>query len=736
MKKLLCALILLLLGNAYGFSQATLSFRYANPRILYTLNDNADEGAGLECINLVWDIEMKASAAGSRYWAIQIIQNYNAAALSDFYYIQGTLGAGALGTGATPRYIVTSTIESGNLNLAITSNQLTTSTTTSRFMSIPDTYTQVGTFMCRITDPTAVAGISFDQAGMDDQQQEKLFAAPWTQFFGTSTYEGTDLTNLYLGRVYSNTSGWSQYGGSTLDELYTDWTTAVKTSVWDGDGAITGGSESKASALRVHSEATLTIPNNGQLTVSGETDVEAANGLTIVSDGTGTGSLISNTTTGTANSVAAERYMTTGAWHLVSSPLSGQTIAGFLTGNANIATNGAARGMMDYNPTGNTWNTFFTDGTGGSLGGGTGFSMRTGTNSAVTFTGALQTGSQTVSGLTEAKWNCVGNPYTSAIGIADGSSSAVNFLTVNAANLDDSYGAAYIWNQPDASNGLSGKYTAVSNALHSFSEVQQGQAFMVKMKAGVTSVSFNQNMQIHDTDLALKSTGGNWSYIKLSALVNKLSSSTVIAFNSGMTKGLDPTYDAGLLKGGINLIVYTKLVEDNGIPFAIQALPVDDFADQVIPVGIDSKEGGEVIFSAELSDLPADCKVVLEDRLNNTLTNLSNNEVCTTTVAANYSGADRFFLHTSFQGNGISDEMSGGSLNAFAVKNIEIRLIGAVSEGAIASLYDMAGHQVLVRKLTAGNLNIISLPGIMEGVYLLNVKENSGIRTFKLPISE
>ena len=40
-----------------------------------------------------------------------------------------------------------------------------------------------------------------------------------------------------------------------------------------------------------------------------------------------------------------------------------------------------------------------------------------------------------------------------------------------------------------------------------------------------------------------------------------------------MTKGLDPSYDVGKMKGNPDIALYTKLIEDNGIDFTIQALP-------------------------------------------------------------------------------------------------------------------------------------------------------------------
>jgi hypothetical protein len=446
--------------------------------------------------------------------------------------------------------------------------------------------------------------------------------------------------------------------------------------------------------------------------------------LTIQSSASGTGSLIvSGTPTG---NLTAQRWMTAGAWHIVSSPLSGQTIAGFLTSNENIATNGTDRGMMNYNPAGNSWNTYFTNATGGNLETGKGFSMRVGaTDAAVTFTGAIQTGALSATSLTAEKWNCVGNPYTSAIGITTGSAASANFLTVNSANLADSYGAIYVWNKPDASNGNTGSYTVITNTAPDFNDVQQGQAFMVNLKTGVTSVSFTSAMQIHNTALALKSAKVVWPVIKLKATVGQQVSSTIVAFNSGMTKGLDPTYDAGLLKGASDLIVYSKLVKDNGIPFAVQALPDNDYSNMIVPIGLDFKTGGEVVFSAEMSNLSPDCKVILEDKLTRTFTDLSK-DVYKVTIAAKSVISDRFNLHTSYQTTGTSPLLSSGaySLKAYPADG-QILIIGDVASGAKASLFDVNGRNLGTFNLQEGNRNSISSAGLAPGVYLLNVIETN-----------
>jgi len=499
------------------------------------------------------------------------------------------------------------------------------------------------------------------------------------------------------------------------------------------------GSVALCHNLNITSGGVLTIAPGKALTVGGTLTNNSTAGVVIQSDATGTGSLIAATSSGSGTAIT-QHWMSAGSWHLVSSTVV-QTVSNFLTANANVATNSSSfRGMMDYNPLLNSWNTFFLNATdNGSVGAGRGFSLRLagltpGTNdAAVTFTGTLQAGTQSVSGLSAGYWNCIGNPYSSAIGITGSSSATAKFLTVNTANLNSSYVAIYLWdNVPDAYNGQTGHYTAINNTYHPYNDIQQGQAFMVYMNN--SGISFTPDMQIHAPALLLKSSQTVWPTIKLVAAVNDQTTATIIAFNSNMTKGLDPGYDAGLLKGGADLLVYTKLVQDNGIPFSIQALPDNDFTNMVIPIGLDFKTGGEVTFSSQLTNLPANCRAILEDKLTKTFTDLST-DVYKTTIAANSSIMDRFFLHTS-NSSGVNDKLIPDKLTAYANHNIEIHLTGQVSNNAVATLYDVHGRIILVRKLEEGNSNIIPTPNIKTGIYLLSVKDNGKLNGLKIIVTE
>ena len=741
MKRLILFCLILFAGASFASPPPAgpqLSFRFANPTII---------GTAANVNNLQFDVQVKCDQAGYYLWASQIIlsfnnSTFNTTATTWSVVPQGNF-AGANTAAPNLKYTtgrtVTGTAPNLVYNISLTGDQsvATNGANPDDFAEIPITWTTLVTVKARLLDFSGdgLAGIDFIEGFMNGFQSFLADATPtYTNFNSLNLYDSRDFLTAYTGRIYSTASGWKNlWASGTVNAV--DWSRSLSTTVWEGTATMPAGA-SNAKVLRVESPATLTIPVNGQVTVTGipgSTTIDTSNGLLISSDATGTGSLITNSISGSG---IVNSYITTGRWHLVSSPAV-QTVANFLTNNANVPTNGADRGMMDYNPTTNAYNAFFTSGS-GSAGAGKGYCLRTAANGIVTFTGNLQAGTVSVTGLTASKWNLIGNPYTSALSIntATSPSSVSNFILANSSYLDPSYAAVYLWDNADAQNA-SGTYTVVSNVPTPGTTylVQQGQGFMVKMASG-SQIDFTESMQVHSPALALKSAANGWPSIVLKATVNNVHNTTLIAYNGGMTKGLDPTYDAGLLKGDAELLVYSKLVEDAGIPFAIQALP-DNYDKMIIPVGVESKTGGTVVFSAETFNLPSGVKVILEDKQAKTFTDLATGSY-KAVIAANTNVGDRFLLHnsTATTQSAIGDPALAGKLNAYAYLNSEIRVVGDVSKDAVATLYDVQGKSVLIQKLSEGSLNVIPISGVSTGLYLLSVKDGAKSQTFKILLKD
>jgi hypothetical protein len=280
----------------------------------------------------------------------------------------------------------------------------------------------------------------------------------------------------------------------------------------------------------------------------------------------------------------------------------------------------------------------------------------------------------------------------------------------------------YVWD--DAAS----QYKILGNVSFGVRDLGQnvfspGQGFFVKAKDNTgVSVRFATAMQVHQTGTALKSAEVSWPGFELTAAIGQIKASTVVAFNNQMTKGLDPTYDAGLLRGTSGLNLYSRLVEDNGVDFAIQCLP-ETYDSLIIPIGLESKTGGGITFSAETVNLPTECKVIFEDKLTGTYTSLDNGASYQTTVASGVSGTGRFYIHTSNLTTGNSSSLSNEcfKLKAYPSKG-EIIIEVEVGNQAQVSLFDIEGRKLGQYQLQGGNRNTIPST-LASGVYLLNVTE-------------
>ncbi|MEI6140955.1 MAG: T9SS type A sorting domain-containing protein [Mariniphaga sp.] len=492
--------------------------------------------------------------------------------------------------------------------------------------------------------------------------------------------------------------------------------------------------------LMINDDASLTLTNKSCLTVNGTlSNNKGIPGLVLKSTSEGTGSLIVNGTTSGAATV--ERDLSYNKVHLISSPAADQNIIDFLLDNKDIAVVGSPGSyifaMKDYNPSLNSWNNFFLSSKTGTFGIGSGYLALTIPDlgatpppTVVSFKGGIHVGSTDVA--VTPGWNLIGNPFTSTIKINKVDN---NFLSLNASieptgPIDQCYAAVYFW------NGSTNTYEPINN-LSDATYAQSGQGFFVKIKKDLLvadrHVTFTTAMQVHLNTAEFKSGGLPVPEIKLMTAINNNSVSTMIKFVEGATNGLDVGYDAGIFKPDSGLVVYTKLVNDNGVDFQLQCLPAKDYDKLAIPVGIDSKSGGEIVFSVETVQLAQDCKVILEDKLTNTFTDLSKNNY-KTTVAANTSGAGRFYLHTGDIVSGLDDQVLPEKFTAYAVRNVEIWVIGEVGSDAVATLYNGLGKVVLTKKLGAGSLNIIGLPNLSSGVYLLNINDKGTTQTIKVMV--
>ncbi|SHJ15250.1 Por secretion system C-terminal sorting domain-containing protein [Tangfeifania diversioriginum] len=705
--------------NVISVGDAVLSFRLANPAIINEGTKNF----------LKFDIQVKADVSETWLWKSRINIDFKSTTISatetNWSATPGMLFQGNNSLGNS-KYTVDFTVSgnSAEINFNGDESAQNLGATNNDFAEVSTEYKTLVSIKALIISNTGVAGISFDQDLMNGNQLYKLSAAPWFSSYAiTNGYASENLTDIFVGRIFS-AAGWSQILGL-------DWTKVVNTSVWEGDATIPDDLLSNINNLRIHPSATLSVPPSGKLTVYGTTDIGSDKRLIINSDETGTGSLLASSVSGIAK---AQKFIEPNTWQMIAPPLNGQGIADFLTTNTGIGfANGTERSITDFDASSESWNNNFTTSASGNIETGKGYFMLLSDSNQVEFSGNVQTGDQNIAVAAE-KWNFIGNPYTSAIRINSATENESDFLSENAEKLDPAYGAIYMWNEPDESNGYAGEFKVISNASAPM-DIQQGQAFFVKMNSGESSVGFNSGMQAHNPLLQQKSASEGNHFVRLNASSGETDFSTLLSFLDGMTTGLDPTYDAALFSGTTDLTVYTLMAGENDVPFAIQALPIVEYSETIIPIGLEFEIGGEVVFSADLTNMPNSAEVILEDTQNEMLTDLTEGNY-TVEIEADFSSEDRFVLHVKYVATDAELIYTENDLKVFFNRNEQIVVDGNVSGKTIAKLYDLKGRLIKNENLIQGNYNKIQLSAFDPGIYLLHIQdlERNKTQSFKIPL--
>ncbi len=521
--------------------------------------------------------------------------------------------------------------------------------------------------------------------------------------FGTLTVN-SGLTNSGTSSTFINEGTLANNGTSTLNDF----------------------SNNSGATATVNSGKTMII--NGDLINSGTFTINAGSE-------TNNGSLIVNGTS--TGNVTYNRWMTADKWHIVSAPVETQDISDVLTnvsGTNSIALNGSDYGVTDYLEPTNEWGTYFTNGTAGSFTSGKGYLMRRQTDDGtVSFTGTV---ADADFGVTLSKtettgygWNALGNPFTSAINVTDASGDATNnLLQVNTDVLEDNFVALYVWDEQGSYTTERNDYKVINNAGAGGTLgqhfIQAGQGFIVKAKTDAATFSFTRAMQSHQTTTPFKSAEiSEWADINIVVSNSEISTKTRLKFNEQMTNGLDIGYDAGILKGNPDFSLYTQLIEDNGVEFMLQCLSLQNLEMMEISVGLDAAVGGEITLSIQKENFPSSLIPVLNDKLLNTqFVFNSESDVYTTTINDNTKGFGRFTL-TFSSTTDVEDIMLGQAHFRAWYSNGLLNISGEIIGEGQATVYDINGRKLAVRRLMPSGQNQIRIPTPISGIYLIKVED-------------
>ena len=483
---------------------------------------------------------------------------------------------------------------------------------------------------------------------------------------------------------------------------------------------------------------------SGNMTVTGTfTNSAGTSGFVLKSDATGTGSLIESS----GINATIEKYIAEDIYHYLSSPVNDQALTIF----TNTGTAHADFDLFYYREAcnfgggpawinaGNTTSDILEVGLGYAYA----YTKSGNSDTTLSFSGTTNTGTITKpitytynadisTDTSYFGWNFVGNPYPSRI-------NATTFINDNS-NI---YGTLYFWDEAGAieysdyatwniSGGVAG---GGGNPPNGFIDV--GQAFMVHTTTTSTSVSFNNNMRVHNTAQFFKENK-DIKRFKISVENEEgYYNETLIAFLEGTTNGFDNKYDGLKPKLNSNIALYTKLVENDGYDYAIQGLPPLSNGGVTVKLGIDAGTEGIYSFNVvNIENFHDTTSIFLEDLINNISVNLRKTSEYTFNVNETGSITDRFLLHFNTSAVGINEPGSINNQIKVYTHNDIIYIENNDPFGDIyVEIYNTFGQQLIFRKLDNKNKNEIPV-NAGRGIYIARVFSEEQVFTAKVYLGD
>ena len=326
-------------------------------------------------------------------------------------------------------------------------------------------------------------------------------------------------------------------------------------------------------------------------------------------------------------------------------------------------------------------------------------------------------------------WNLVGNPYPAYIKNSE-------FLTTNFSNI-----LPTIWTWDSANETYDDKVGNILNSENANFPIAPGQGFFVRSSAS-GAINIPEANQYHQIEI-----GGVDTFERINTLTSiKLIINNGSSYNrhcdvyylDDVTLGFDYGYEGQLFGGGGNansLAIYTQLLENNeGVNYQTQSLPNTNYEGMVVPVGVDALANAEITISAELNNFPASIKVFLEDKQENTFTRLDATSNFSTTLSTNQDSTGRFYLHTTSASLSTGSVLNNNPVSIFTTTRDNLRIVGVQSGTANVQMFNILGKQVLNTSFEGSGSNNINLPVLSNGVYIVQVKNESGTINKKVVI--
>ena len=496
--------------------------------------------------------------------------------------------------------------------------------------------------------------------------------------------------------------------------------------------------------LKVINTSSLTVLEGSNIDVSGDFESESSANVVLKS---GASIIVNGSKTG---NITYRRNLPTDEYFLVSPPVFGQNYNDTYVAAYNIDEATNINAIATYISSTNNWD-WMSDGENLTFTSGVGYNVKLENNEnggELSFTGEIAGDLETQNGGVNFtliydpnsepdgddqylgyNWNLVGNPYPAYIKNSE-------FLTSNSSNI-----LATIWTWNSAAGAYEDRVSNISDSGNGNFPIAPGQGFFVRSIAS-GNINFPEADQYHQIEI-----GGSDTFERTTPLTSiKLIINNGSSYNrhcdvyylDNVTLGFDYGYEGQIFGGGGNpnsLAIYTQLLEDNeGVNYQTQSLPNTNYEGMVVPVGVDALANDEITISAELNNLPANIKVFIEDKLENTFTRLDETSNFSTTLSTNSNSTGRFYLHTTSASLSTGNVLDNNPVSIFTTTRDNLRIVGVQSGTANVQMFNILGKQVFNTSFEGSGSNNINLPVLSSGVYIVQVKNESGTVNKKVVI--
>lgn len=578
----------------------------------------------------------------------------------------------------------------------------------------PDASGQKGAYNLRVMDGTNVKAAS----------AIPTTGSTWDEL--SVSYTAAETKN-YKFRVHKN---WGNQGASIDNYSIVCTTCASPTVTYDGtswdygspigttdtsiDVIITSGNvvfsgTSSFKSLTINAGASATLTTGNSITTVDGTELNA--GASLIAEGT-------STVTG---NVTYNRNLATTNWYLMSSPVVGETYDdAYVTANGIASGADSNRGIAPYETSDDTWD-YMQAGESLTFTPGSGYSVNRSTAGDISFTGTLNTdndGVDVVLTNTVNRFNLLGNPYPSHV-------ASSTFLTNEAAVSETQ--TLWVWNQ------ATGAYEVktIADAI----VIAPAQGFFIKANAAGGTFNFAESNQAGSGGTFQRTEARPEMLLKLSDQSDVREAK--IYYIEDMTLGFDVGYEGELFNGVANpLAIYTHLVADSeGKNYQVQSLPENDFENTIIPLGINAISGSSISIEASKNNFPEGMNIYLEDTQDNSFTLLESGVNFNTTLENDLSGIGRFYLHTTSSTMSTNDLATNNNLSIYSYNKETLRVVGVQKGVAKISIYNLLGQEVLSSSFQGNGVNDISLPSVINGIYIVKITSENRTTNKKIIIN-